>query len=191
MTITNKKLIILDTALTLFVNQGFHATSTASIAKKSGVATGTLFHHFPTKDALLNQLFLSIKQQFADEVKAQLNPKENIEQSAQQLWNVAISWGLTNPIKQKFIQQYAQSSTISQETKQQSWDTIFHFLSELIIDGQQTGLIKQHPLQLMLDNCHGQYIAATHFFLNNPEKWSDEKYKQASFMMFWGAIKSD
>ena len=45
----DKKQAILDTALTLFVSQGFYATSTASIAKTAGVATGTLFHHFASK----------------------------------------------------------------------------------------------------------------------------------------------
>lgn len=46
---TDKRQAILETALRLFVDQGFHGTSTASIAKQAGVATGTLFHHFPTK----------------------------------------------------------------------------------------------------------------------------------------------
>ena len=49
---TDKKQAILHSALQLFVNKGFNATSTASIAKAAGVATGTLFHHFPTKNLL-------------------------------------------------------------------------------------------------------------------------------------------
>ncbi|WP_257984928.1 TetR/AcrR family transcriptional regulator, partial [Shewanella sp. 11B5] len=57
---TDKKQAILHSALQLFVNKGFNATSTASIAKAAGVATGTLFHHFPTKKDIMNQLFLSI-----------------------------------------------------------------------------------------------------------------------------------
>ena len=61
---TDKKQAILDSALQLFVKKGFNATSTASIAKAAGVATGTLFHHFPTKKDIMSQLFLSIKQEF-------------------------------------------------------------------------------------------------------------------------------
>lgn len=61
-----KKQAILETALQLFVSQGFHGTSTATIAREAGVATGTLFHHFPSKEQLLEQLFLGVKQEFAE-----------------------------------------------------------------------------------------------------------------------------
>ncbi|MCU7376076.1 TetR/AcrR family transcriptional regulator [Paucibacter sp. O1-1] len=60
-TATDKKQAILDSALQLFVSNGFNATSTASIAKAAGVATGTLFHHFPTKSDIMSQLFLSMQ----------------------------------------------------------------------------------------------------------------------------------
>ena len=45
---------ILDTSLKLFVERGFHGTSTAEIAKTAGVATGTLFHYFKTKEELID-----------------------------------------------------------------------------------------------------------------------------------------
>ncbi|GGA40695.1 hypothetical protein GCM10010917_27430 [Paenibacillus physcomitrellae] len=37
------------------------SASTIKIAKKAGVAEGILFVYFPTKDDLLNQLFLDLK----------------------------------------------------------------------------------------------------------------------------------
>jgi AcrR family transcriptional regulator len=38
------------------------AASTSAIARSAGVAEGTLFRYFATKDELLNELYLSIKQ---------------------------------------------------------------------------------------------------------------------------------
>ena len=40
-------------AAELFADHGYAGTSTSSIAKKAGVAEGTIFRHFPTKKALL------------------------------------------------------------------------------------------------------------------------------------------
>jgi AcrR family transcriptional regulator len=40
----------------LFAAQGYHATSVEQIARRAGVAKGTFFLHFPTKDALVTEL---------------------------------------------------------------------------------------------------------------------------------------
>ena len=44
---------ILETALGLFAERGFDATSTRQIAKEVGIAEGLIFHYFPTKASLL------------------------------------------------------------------------------------------------------------------------------------------
>lgn len=51
-----KKERILNAALKLFSQQGFHATTTKEIAAESGVAEGLIFYHFGDKRKLL--LFL-------------------------------------------------------------------------------------------------------------------------------------
>jgi len=45
--------LLLDTAKKLFVSRGFLAVSTGEIAKTAGVAHGTLFSHFPTREELI------------------------------------------------------------------------------------------------------------------------------------------
>lgn len=43
---------ILDTAIRLFADYGVDGVSVARIAREAGVGKATVFHHFPTKDAL-------------------------------------------------------------------------------------------------------------------------------------------
>ena len=47
---------ILETALKLFAERGFDATSTRQIAKEVGIAEGLIFHYFPTKASLLTAI---------------------------------------------------------------------------------------------------------------------------------------
>jgi AcrR family transcriptional regulator len=47
---------IVETALDLFRNRGFEATTTRDIARASGIASGTLFNYFETKEAIVAQL---------------------------------------------------------------------------------------------------------------------------------------
>ena len=47
---------ILETALGLFAERGFDATSTRQIAREVGIAEGLIFHYFPTKASLLTAI---------------------------------------------------------------------------------------------------------------------------------------
>jgi AcrR family transcriptional regulator len=47
---------ILKTALGLFAEKGFDATSTKQIATEAGIAEGLIFHYFPTKASLLTAI---------------------------------------------------------------------------------------------------------------------------------------
>ena len=57
----DKKAKVLDAALKLFVEFGFHNTPTSKIAKEAGISSGTLFYFYPTKDELVVALYLDIK----------------------------------------------------------------------------------------------------------------------------------
>lgn len=53
--LTHQRLI--RAALELFSTRGYHDTTTAQIAKKAGVAEGTIYRHFASKQQLLNELY--------------------------------------------------------------------------------------------------------------------------------------
>lgn len=51
-----KKQIIMNTALALFSNEGYHATSISKIASKANISKGLMYNYFESKDALLNAI---------------------------------------------------------------------------------------------------------------------------------------
>ncbi len=51
--ITEKQRRVLDAAMEVFAEQGYSATSTSEIAKRAGVAAGTVFRFYRTKKELL------------------------------------------------------------------------------------------------------------------------------------------
>jgi AcrR family transcriptional regulator len=47
---------VLDTALQLFAQQGYRATTMREIAERAGVSTGNVYHHFPDKERIFREL---------------------------------------------------------------------------------------------------------------------------------------
>ena len=78
---TDKKENILNTALELFANEGYNATSTSTIAKQAKVSEGLIFRHFENKKGLLNAIMQDVESRlqvmFAT-VLFEENPKEVI-----------------------------------------------------------------------------------------------------------------
>jgi AcrR family transcriptional regulator len=58
MAVTDTRRRVLDAALAGFLEDGYAQTTIADIRSRSEVSNGALFHHFPTKDAIADGLFV-------------------------------------------------------------------------------------------------------------------------------------
>ena len=96
---SGKKEAILEVVLRLFTIQGFHATPPVQISKEAGISTGTLFHYFPDKNTLFDQLYLMIKRDLADLIRSYddsvLDPKTRLERC----FRGYVVWAVANPKK--------------------------------------------------------------------------------------------
>lgn len=63
--LTPKQAKILQAAVEIFAEKGYAATSTSEIAKRAGVAEGTIFRHYKTKKDLLISIVSPIIIEFA------------------------------------------------------------------------------------------------------------------------------
>jgi AcrR family transcriptional regulator len=55
-------------ALDLFTTQGYHASTTPEIAQRAGVAEGTIYRHFESKEHLLNEIYRAAVRLLTDSV---------------------------------------------------------------------------------------------------------------------------
>ena len=54
---------ILDTAADLFAQRGFHGVSVADLGAACGISGPALYKHFPSKDAMLAEMLVSISEE--------------------------------------------------------------------------------------------------------------------------------
>src|SRR5512135_1666347 len=66
----DKRECILSAALELFADKGFHGTAVPEIAQKAGVAAGTIYRYFTSKEAIVNAVYQRHKSQLLATVMA-------------------------------------------------------------------------------------------------------------------------
>ncbi len=69
---------VLTTALKLFASNGFHATTTAKIAKQAGVSEGTIYKYFSSKNDLLVKLLQPILMEIKSNFFNNLDTKKDL-----------------------------------------------------------------------------------------------------------------
>jgi AcrR family transcriptional regulator len=139
---------ILATALALFTERGFFGTPTSLISKEAGVATGTLFFYFPTKEELIDTIYRRIKGEAAQAMCQGFDTEKTAQEKIRHLGINAVVWGIQNPAKLKFMEQFAYSPFVS-TTAHEEGMSHFHFLGDLVRDGIREGAIRDTDPSLL------------------------------------------
>ena len=78
----DKRRVILDAAVRVFARQGFHTCRVSDIADEAGVAYGLVYHYVPSKETILDTLFLErwdvMLAAIAETEKTDLPPREKL-----------------------------------------------------------------------------------------------------------------
>lgn len=117
-----KRIALLESAAHILAEHGIAAAPTSQIAKRAGVAEGTLFRYFETKDVLFNELYVYIKNGMCVQLTKRYITTGNFEERFRSLWNAYIDWGLANPIQNKAVNQLTVSSVITEESQKRSYE---------------------------------------------------------------------
>src|ERR1700723_1418493 len=112
----DKRNAILDAATRLFAERGLTAAPTSEISQLAGVAEGTLFTYFKTKDDLINALYREVKLELADAMMSDFPRKKNIGTKLRHVWDRYVNWGIANPRQRTVLAQQTGSELPTKES---------------------------------------------------------------------------
>jgi AcrR family transcriptional regulator len=144
----DKRDAILETALELFTERGFYGTPTAMISREAGVATGTLFFYFKTKEELIDALYRQIKSEAGAAFRDGVDREPTVRAKIRRVGENAIAWATMNRNKFRFMEQFAYSPFVS-TTAHDEGMSHFLFLQELVRDGMREGIIRESDTDLL------------------------------------------
>jgi AcrR family transcriptional regulator len=87
---------ILDSALELFREKGFDATTMRDIAQKAAVATGAAYYYYPSKDAIVADFYERSCAEMQPQIEAALDDAKGLEARLRELIAVKLSYFAPN-----------------------------------------------------------------------------------------------
>lgn len=141
---------ILDVADELFSKKGFDGTSTNDILEKVGIARGTLYHHFKSKEEIMDALIERYSDRLlgaAQEVAADKNTPL-VDRIIRVVMSMNLSGGSSEEIMEHIHR--PQNALMHQKIQKMIINGLTPILSEIICEGIEQGMFRTpYPYECM------------------------------------------
>lgn len=131
---------ILDAAVRVFARQGFHSTRVSDIADEADVAYGLVYHYFPSKDQVLDQLFTErwslLLTAIEEADRSELEPREKLGAVAR---FIIESYRYDPDLMKVIIVEVTRAANSFGRTHLDQIDAAFRLIEKIITDGQASG----------------------------------------------------
>jgi AcrR family transcriptional regulator len=180
-----KRSAILQAAVHEIAATGLSAP-TAKIAQRAGVASGTLFTYFATKEELLNELYLQLKIEVYTRVNTGFPHQGSLERRTRHIWSSFLDWAIEFPEGRKVSAQLNLSDLITPETRERTAaerGAVEGTLNELGSRGALRGL----PAGFAASAMSALQEATMDFIARQPKQRA--AIIERAFQMFWRAVR--
>ncbi len=163
--ITDKSILIMEVALRLISENGFHGTPMSLIAKEADIGVGTIYRYFDSKEALINSLYRYCKQSSGQAMQVALDDSLSMPAQFRNVWINLAHYYIAHPTVFKFTEQYAHSPFITADTKISIADQ-YAPLRTFLATAQSQDIIKPLPYNTIFSLCYGTFffIARRHIY---------------------------
>ena len=179
----DKRNAILTAAATVIAERGLGA-ATSAISSAAGVAEGTLFTYFKTKDDLLNALYRELKLELADAMMTNFPRRSSIRNRMQHVWNQYVDWGVANPAPQKALQQITAWGGLAEESKKAGLAPFMEIETTALAAVEQH-IFLDRPLPFIAAAMSALADTTMEFMRRDPPQAA--LYREDGFAMLWAA----
>jgi AcrR family transcriptional regulator len=99
-----KRQAILDAALQLFAERGFHGVAVPEVSSLAGVGAGTIYRYFANKEDLVNEVFRYAKMQLGACLLDGFDHSAPYRQRFHQFWERLLGFAKANPVAFRFLE---------------------------------------------------------------------------------------
>jgi TetR/AcrR family transcriptional regulator, repressor of fatR-cypB operon len=148
---------IMAAALGCLVERGFYGTAMPLIADKAGVAAGTIYHYFDSKETLVNALYRSWKTVVAQRVFTAFPQEAPVREQFRVMWHEMIAFAMEEPEAFVFIELHNHASYLDDESRAVD-RTLKDFTRGVIQFAQGQGLLKPLDASVLMELVFGAFV---------------------------------
>lgn len=148
---------ILQAALELFVEKGFHGTSVPSVAERAGVAAGTIYHYFASKEALVNALYKRWKAEISARLTSGFPVDRPPREQFRTIWERMADFAVAHPKELAFLELHHHGSYLDEESRRIESHTL-DFGIAMVRQAQAAEAIKPLDPALLVELANGAFL---------------------------------
>lgn len=183
--ISEKKEAIFESMLALIKDHGFHGAPMSMVAKNAGVAAGTIYHYFKSKDELIIQLHEYNRSRVVEVINAALAEEKSCKEKFFKLWTDLYAFYIKHPNVLIFFEQYINSPFSMHRCPNYFKGQLLDFFQAGIEAGKIKEAKPEMLLMLMMGNISS--MAKMKVFGNIP--FNETELKQIRGIL-WDGIKN-
>jgi AcrR family transcriptional regulator len=187
--VISRKEKVMKTALTMVANGGFHSTPMAGLAEKSGVAVGTIYHHFASKEELITALYGHVTAGISAACQSSVEGKGTYKDKFIRLWTALFDHFSSNKSEFAFLEQFQNSPFIStrlEEEGRKSLSGIYQFFKA----GSKEGKLSKLDGILLAEYTFSTVATAARAHAYGGKRKLTPKDITALAEMTWAAVKA-
>ncbi len=171
---------ILDAAVGLIDREGV-GVSTSKVAAAAGVSNGTLFNYFPTKQALLDDLYVRLKDELV-EIIGESDASLPVRDQFEAIWLRWGDWAVAHPERHRVAMLLRDAGLISAEVTARVDERLgFH---QLLEQASSAGLFIDLPVTYLMGAVMAQFELAHRVELSRDER-------RMAFGAAWAGITTE
>ena len=181
----NKKEAILRSTLELIKDNGFHGTPISLITKHAGVAAGTIYHYFPSKDAIIMELHSLIRTEIAAAMFIDHPDYSDFKKKFFDGWMNLCRYFINNPASLFFIEQFNSSPYAKEVAKKNKKNSLNKF-NQFFQYGIDNGYLKKLEYKLIASAVFGCIIATAKYHISGRFGFRDNDLCKIATILWYG-----
>ena len=185
------KRIILDQALTCFLQHGIEMTTIEMIRESAETSVGAIYHHFKNKEGLVTALYFAAIDDQAERRDQALQKAQNLQQGIRAIIESYIDWVMEYPNFARFL--YIANFSIRQSEQDDELKQKNHLRNQHLLtwmkQQQGFGIIENIPHELLLSLIIGAVDSYCRAWLSHKVKSAPTEYKQQLSDAAWHSIE--
>jgi AcrR family transcriptional regulator len=154
-----KREAVMQATLELVGEHGFHGAPMAEIAERAGVAAGTIYRFFDSKDTLIKAIYASLEGQVLGAVTCGYPEGRPVRDRFLHTGKAVLGYFMASPLQFRFLEQFHNSPYgVASRREKVFGKKDRNLITDLFEEARSSGVVKDLPLPVLFALAFGPLI---------------------------------